>query len=419
MDTEKIIYEKLTAAGCTPAGACGLMGNLYAESALDPGAVEILCLKRLKEAGKLYTNATYAAFVDDGTISKESFLNPLPGKMYGYGLAQWTWPERKAGLYDLARSRKTSISDLGTQMDYLIAELKDSYSKVWKILTTTGSVRTAAETVLKEYERPAKVTADVVTKRTAYGQKYFDELAKKEDKTMTKPEKALAIAQQIANDQIHGYSQQTRWGPDFDCSSLVIYSYEQAGVPLKSKGATYTGNLREVALSCGFEDVTKKINLTTGAGLQKGDILLYHISGPKGHTAMYAGNGQITHARGQSFGSSKTGDQGSEIATTAYTRSQWQYVLRYTGREPAAASPAAPTKPVIKRYQVSCTMPIIKKGSFGMCVRLWQQYLGVQVDGEFGAHTHEATIKMQRALQVTADGEVGPKTWGAALSIAD
>ena len=90
---------------------------------------------------------------------------------------------------------------------------------------------------------------------------------------------AQISARKIAADQRHGYSQASRWGTvgtvsDFDCSSLVISAYEQAGVPLKSKGATYTGNLREVALSCGFEDVTKKVNLNTGAGLKKGDILM-------------------------------------------------------------------------------------------------------------------------------------------------
>ena len=101
---------------------------------------------------------------------------------------------------------------------------------------------------------------------------------------MTAAMKAYDWAVGIANDSRHGYSQQIRWGnPDYDCSSLVISAYEQAGVQLKSRGATYTGNLREVALSCGFEDVTKKVNLSTGAGLMKGDILMYHKSGNIGH----------------------------------------------------------------------------------------------------------------------------------------
>ena len=151
---------------------------------------------------------------------------------------------------------------------------------------------------------------------------------------MTAAACAYDWAVKIASDQKHGYSQESRWGTpgivsDFDCSSLVISAYEQAGVPLKSKGATYTGNLREVALACGFEDVTKKVNLNTGAGLKKGDILMYHKSGPIGHTALAGGDGKIVHARGQSYGSPSPGDQGSEIAVSAYYRGSWTTVLRY------------------------------------------------------------------------------------------
>ena len=122
----KEIWDHLIKSGMTPAGAAGMMGNLHAESGLIANRVEILCLKRLKEHGKIYTDATYTAFVDDGTISKEEFLHPLPGKQYGYGLAQWTSPGRKSGLYDLCKSRKVSIADLKTQLDWLITELKNS-----------------------------------------------------------------------------------------------------------------------------------------------------------------------------------------------------------------------------------------------------------------------------------------------------
>lgn len=39
---------------------------------------------------------------------------------------------------------------------------------------------------------------------------------------MTKIEKAVTWALAIANDNTHGYDQQYRWGPDYDCSSLII-----------------------------------------------------------------------------------------------------------------------------------------------------------------------------------------------------
>ena len=66
---------------------------------------------------------------------------------------------------------------------------------------------------------------------------------------MTKIEKAVTWALAIANDNTHGYDQQYRWGPDYDCSSLIISAWQQAGVPVKTKGAAYTGKY-EICVSC-------------------------------------------------------------------------------------------------------------------------------------------------------------------------
>ena len=232
---------------------------------------------------------------------------------------------------------------------------------------------------------------------------------------MTAAMNAYDWAASIAGNQKHGYSQQIRWGnPDYDCSSLVISAYEQAGVPLKSKGATYTGNLRSVALSCGFEDVTGKVNLNTGAGLKKGDILMYHRSGNIGHTALASGDGRIVHARGQSYGSSAPGDQGSEIAVTAYYRGSWTTVLRYPGV--GAVGQSGETAPLpAKRYAVTTTLPMIESGNIGKAVEVWQKIVGMKEDGEFGPKTKAATLAFQKAYGLEVDGIAGPESWGAGL----
>ena len=98
--------------------------------------------------------------------------------------------------------------------------------------------------------------------------------------TMDVIESAAAYAQNIAADDSHGYDQAGRWGPDYDCSSLVISAFRKAGVPLS---CTYTGNMRGDMLRCGFEDVTGSVDLNTGAGLERGDVLLNHIH----HTSLY------------------------------------------------------------------------------------------------------------------------------------
>lgn len=134
----------------------------------------------------------------------------------------------------------------------------------------------------------------------------------------------------IANDNSHGYSQINRWGKDYDCSSFVITVVENAGIPVKSKGgATYTGNMLSAFKKFGFIDVTHRVNLATGAGLIRGDILLNTAH----HTEIYIGNGMNvgSHISENGTINGKTGDQtGKEICTNHYYNYPWTNVLRYT-----------------------------------------------------------------------------------------
>lgn len=142
---------------------------------------------------------------------------------------------------------------------------------------------------------------------------------------------AVEWAVGIANDDSHGYDQTNRWGPDYDCSSLLIQAWENAGVLVKTAGATYTGNMYDAFIECGFQDVTESIDLATGAGVIRGDVLLNIIN----HTAMSIGNGQIVQASINEFGETtggQTGDQtGEEICTRGYYNYPWDKVLRYPG----------------------------------------------------------------------------------------
>lgn len=153
---------------------------------------------------------------------------------------------------------------------------------------------------------------------------------------MTIPEKAAQFMEATAADDSHGYDQGSRWGtPDYDCSSLVISAYKHAGVPLQS---TYTGNMKADFLSHGFENVTSKVNLRTGANMKRGDVLLNEVT----HTAMYIGNGKIVHAAGNEYGKAtggKPGDQtGREICVANYYNASWGVVLRY--KDQNAEAPA-------------------------------------------------------------------------------
>lgn len=140
--------------------------------------------------------------------------------------------------------------------------------------------------------------------------------------------KAVAWAVNIANDDKHGYDQTSRWGPDYDCSSLVITAWENAGVPVKTSGASYTGNMVNVFKSCGFVDVTNSITLSSGAGLKVGDVLW-----KSGHTEMVCSTGNIVGASANENGEATgglTGDQNAkEIRVRTYYNGPWTTVLRY------------------------------------------------------------------------------------------
>ena len=241
---------------------------------------------------------------------------------------------------------------------------------------------------------------------------------------MTIPQKALQWMLDTAANQKHGYSQANRWGPDYDCSSAVITAYQKAGVPVKTNGATYTGNMKQVFLRNGFTDVTKKVNLATGAGLKPSDVLLNEIH----HTAMYVGNGQNVHARGQSFGSSATGDQGAEFAVTGYYNYPWDCVLRYTGTAKAAA--AGTTQATQLGRVGTCSVPLGEfiVGSVDPEIKTIQRLLNakgykgkdgkkLEVDGELGENTAYAITKLQKkaGMQNINFGTVSARTWALIL----
>lgn len=139
---------------------------------------------------------------------------------------------------------------------------------------------------------------------------------------MSVADRAVEYALRIARDDSHGYDQGRRWGPDYDCSSLIISAYKQAGVPLT---CTYTGDMRRDMIMHGFVEVPTAV-------LKAGDVLLNETH----HTAMYVGNGQIVHAAGNEHGGATgglSGDQtGREICIQSYYVPSygWDCALRYT-----------------------------------------------------------------------------------------
>lgn len=144
-------------------------------------------------------------------------------------------------------------------------------------------------------------------------------------KTTQHIERYVKWAVKIAKNNSHGYSQANRWGPDYDCSSLVCSSLLAAG--FTDSGASWTGNMKKCLKTIGF-----RWHKGT-SGIQRGDILLAHNSQHQ-HTEIYLGNGKNVGAHSSENGGiyGKTGDQtGREISVTNYYNMPWDGYLRYKG----------------------------------------------------------------------------------------
>lgn len=127
---------------------------------------------------------------------------------------------------------------------------------------------------------------------------------------------ALSIAENNAYTYVWG-----GWGladGGYDCGHFVIEAYQNAGVFVRSAGATFTGDMRQAFLKCGFQDVTASVNLKSGTGLKKGDVLLNESK----HSALVQEDGGKTvEAHGKEKGI---------VAGYPYRNYPWDCVLRYT-----------------------------------------------------------------------------------------
>ena len=165
-NNEQKIWNYLKAKGLNDYGAAGLMGNLYAESALIPTNLQNTYEKSLG-----YTDAAYTAAVDNGSYS--NFVRDSAG----YGLAQWTYWSRKQGLLEYAKAAGKSIGDLEMQLDFLMKELSGSYGSLLALLKSAASVKAASDAVLTQFERPADQSDSAKTRRASYGQTYYTKFA--------------------------------------------------------------------------------------------------------------------------------------------------------------------------------------------------------------------------------------------------
>lgn len=144
----------------TVVGACAMLGNAEAESAMRCNNVENRCPM---------SDEAYTEGVDNGTY--QNFANDA----YGYGAFQWTHKSRKPGLLEMARTWGTSISDPYLQAAYAVAELEEKFPSVFRYLKTATDLYAATKMVCEKYESPA---VNNVSVRYKYAKQYYDGFTK-------------------------------------------------------------------------------------------------------------------------------------------------------------------------------------------------------------------------------------------------
>lgn len=163
-DNTEVIWNTLYAEIGNAYGVAGVMGNLEAESGLIANNLQNTGNKKLG-----MTDEEYTAAVDNGSYTAEQFASDGQG----YGLAQWTYKTRKAALLNHAKSKGTSVGDLGAQMEYLLKELR-AYQAVWNTLTQATSVREASNRVMLDFEKPANQSEENQESRYNRGLRFYE-----------------------------------------------------------------------------------------------------------------------------------------------------------------------------------------------------------------------------------------------------
>lgn len=240
---EEKIWNFLKAKGLSDCGAAGLMGNLQAESGLEPTNLQNSFEKKLSVSDREYTimvdNGTYRNFVKDGA---------------GYGVAQWTYWSRKQNLLNYAVVKKRSIGDLEMQLEFLFKELEGGYAGVLAVLKTAKTIREASNMILMQFEKPRDQGPEVQEKRFNYSVAIYKRNSQKGQSTQ--PAQILKIDDGFLHVSVNGilvnsdlkcnadnYSKQSSRSPQF----IVIHYTGNAKDTAKNNAKYFTSSGRKAS----------------------------------------------------------------------------------------------------------------------------------------------------------------------------
>ena len=149
MSYHQTIYNLLRGYGLSEAGALGMLGNWECESGCEPYRVQG-DYQASRAISKAYVNA-----IQNGTQDRERFAMDQKG----FGLAQWTYPQRKRNLWVKAKTSGQRIDSVELQVEFAIWELGQAEwcqgFKLLPYLKTAEAIDEATDLICRKYECPA------------------------------------------------------------------------------------------------------------------------------------------------------------------------------------------------------------------------------------------------------------------------
>lgn len=227
---------------------------------------------------------------------------------------------------------------------------------------------------------------------------------------------------------------------EVDCSALVTLACIYAGVPestlvVNGNSAT-TSTLRNRLISTGkFEVHSSSQYLSSSDYLLRGDILLKEGS----HVVVVIDDGAKVTISNTSTSTNSTSTANLKVTSNVKSIQTWLNTYYKAGLVVDGIYGQKTKAGLVRAYQTevggltvdgifgtkskaAAASHVIKKGSTGILVTIWQAYLVCHgynpagVDGIFGAGCHTATIAYQKVNGLTQDGAVGQATWTKAFA---
>lgn len=439
---EKEIWDYLKKKIGNDYGVAGTIGNLYAESGLNPKNLEGTYEKKLG-----YSDEGYCAAVDNGTYA--NFVNDSAG----WGLCQWTWWTRKQNLYNFAKSKGKSIGDLTMQLDFLFKELNEGHKSLLNTLKNAKSVAEASSAFMLKFERPYDQSLTAQQKRANLGQKYYDKYANKDGESVMGVKTYQESTKTQLSKNFNSYEFRCGLGSPCSCSTILI----------DDKLVEYLQNIRDhfgksVTITSAYRcpSYNKRIGGATGSYHSKGmaaDIVVSGVA-PR-EVAKYAesigvlgiglyetsADGFFTHidtrdyksfwygqacAARSTFGGTSASSGNSSDINSSNNVSSSDYSFKDFVKDIQEAC-GAKVDGIAGSETLSKTVTLsVTKNNRHAAVEAVQKRLKSlgydpgTADGIFGGKTRIAVINFQKAKGCVADGEItaGKTTWKKLLGMS-